>query len=282
MSAPRPAIARSAASRACAGARSISTLAFSPISRIAAAKMIAATSSAATESPSAKPAAHGEQPGEHRQRAGHVAGEVKARWSAAPGCRSAAPRAARRVVAARGRRASAIAITANWYQWSAARAPPPSRWPDRLDADEQRPRRADRRLAERAEVLGAAVAVGVPADRRGARRGARRRTSARRRSRRRWTRSRPRSARGCRSPARRRASAPRAGRRRRSRPASCAAGCSVLAGRRPRPSLETRVQRAARSRAPASHAPRVRAAGPARPARARRRRKGMAARRSHQ
>ncbi len=71
------AIARSAASRASAGVRSISTFAFSAISRTAAAKMIAATTSAATESPWAKPAAHEQQSDEHRERARHVAGEVK-------------------------------------------------------------------------------------------------------------------------------------------------------------------------------------------------------------
>jgi hypothetical protein len=56
MSAPRSEIARSAASRASDGVRSIRTFAFSEISRAAAAKMIAATTSAAIESPCANPA----------------------------------------------------------------------------------------------------------------------------------------------------------------------------------------------------------------------------------
>ena len=56
MSLPSPAIACSAASRACAGVRSIRMSALRAISRSAAAKMIAATASAAIESACARPA----------------------------------------------------------------------------------------------------------------------------------------------------------------------------------------------------------------------------------
>jgi hypothetical protein len=62
MSAPSASIARSADSRASAGVRSIKTFAFSEISRTAAAKMIAATSSAASESPCATPASTSARP----------------------------------------------------------------------------------------------------------------------------------------------------------------------------------------------------------------------------
>ena len=62
MSAPSPAIARSAAARASVGVRSISTLAFTASRRAAASRMIAATMSAATESPWRKPASAASRP----------------------------------------------------------------------------------------------------------------------------------------------------------------------------------------------------------------------------
>ena len=62
MSSPTAPIARSAAARALAGVRSISTFAFSTISRTAAASVIAATSSAATVSACVEAGSHGDSP----------------------------------------------------------------------------------------------------------------------------------------------------------------------------------------------------------------------------
>jgi hypothetical protein len=62
MFAPSSAIARSAASRAFTGVRSIRMFAFSTTSRAAAAQMIAATSSAAIESPCMNPARTNSRP----------------------------------------------------------------------------------------------------------------------------------------------------------------------------------------------------------------------------
>ena len=221
MSAPSCAIARSAASRASAGVRSISTLAFSPISRTAAAQMIAATTQRGDRVALGEARVDRQQPDQHGQRADHVAGEVKgvgAQRRAGVAARDAQrdDRAAevdddrhgdhREQVPVQVRRARVARRDGRPLR------PPRTRLPRRGS-----PPRPARRGSPRGD--GRRGARGRP----GARRGARRRTSARRRSRRRLTRCPWRSARGCPSPGRRRASARRAGRPRRSTRASCAA-----------------------------------------------------------
>ena len=167
MSSPSRRSRRSAAARASAGVRSMSTLAFSAISRSAATRMIAATSERGDRVALRDARAHRQQADEHGQRAGHVAGEVE-RVGAQ---RGAVVALARR--ASETRRAAEVdaparrAITANWYQWMRGARPPLTRLRDRLDAHDHAAGEQDRGLAERAQVLGAAVAVGVPADRPG-------------------------------------------------------------------------------------------------------------------
>ena len=121
--------------------------------------MIAATTSAAIESPSLKPAFAASRPRAPRS-SRPCRRRSAARWSAAPGCRSAARRRSETLVRLRST-TSATPITANWYQRISGALVPLIRCLIGFDADEQRAADQDRRLAERAEVLGAAMAVGV-------------------------------------------------------------------------------------------------------------------------
>ena len=159
--------------------------------------MIAATTSAASESPSCEARVHRQQARRARPPSPPCRRRSAARWSAAPGCRSGA----RRERDAHAARLPAPARRPSPRTRTSGRAAPRrcSTGADRLDADEHAAPEQDRRLAQRAEVLRAAVAVGVARGRPGGRRGSPRRTSAPPRPRRRWTRSRSRSARGCRS-----------------------------------------------------------------------------------
>ena len=161
MSPPSAAIARSAASRASSGVRSISTLALTTMSRAAAIRMIAATTSAATESPCSQSRFGGEQSREHRCRAEPVGGEV-------PGVRAQR----RAAVAARGEQRAGGAADVERERDADHRELEPvdlrrpltfDQVPDRRDRDDHGARDQDRCLADRAQVLGAPVAVGVPA-----------------------------------------------------------------------------------------------------------------------
>ncbi len=102
----------------------------------------------------------GEQAGEHEQRAGDVGCEVQRRSSAAWGCLRGRRPPARRPCA-RLRAISATPITASSYQCTFASVALPVRRVIASTLTSTPPASSMRGLAERAEVLGAAVAVGV-------------------------------------------------------------------------------------------------------------------------
>ena len=163
MSPPSAAIARSAAARASSGVRSISTLAFTAISRAAASEDDRGDDQrgdrvALVRSPLWRRAARRARPAEPS----HVGGEVPGVGAQRGAVVAAGGDAARRVVRLTSS-TSATPITANWYQRMLGGGAAFDQVADRLDRDDQPAGEQDRGLAERAEVLGAAVAVGVAA-----------------------------------------------------------------------------------------------------------------------